>query len=176
MQTKKVIALFDVDQTLTVARSVVSDQMKITLAKMRAKGVDFGIVSGSDLEKVTEQLGEEIVNKADWCFGENGLYALKQGTFFEKQSLESFLGTDRLNKFCNFCQNYINNLQIPVKTSNHVERRNGMVNVSPVGRACSRDERNEFEEYDKVHNIRKDFIEVLRKEFGDYGLRYSIGG
>ena len=86
------------------------------------------------------------------------------------------MGTDRLNKFCNFCQNYINNLQIPVKTSNHVERRNGMVNVSPVGRACSRDERNEFEEYDKVHNIRKDFIEVLRKEFGDYGLRYSIGG
>jgi len=58
--------------------------MKDTLAKMRASGVDFGIVSGSDLSKITEQLGEDVIKGADWCFGENGLFALKNGVFAEK--------------------------------------------------------------------------------------------
>lgn len=58
--------------------------MKDTLAAMRAKGVHFGIVSGSDLAKVTEQLGDDIVNGSDWCFSENGLFAFKSGTFLEK--------------------------------------------------------------------------------------------
>ena len=51
---------------------------------MRAKGIHFGVISGSDLIKITEQLGEDVVLGADWCFGENGLYALKKGEFFEK--------------------------------------------------------------------------------------------
>jgi hydroxymethylpyrimidine pyrophosphatase-like HAD family hydrolase len=54
MQSKKIIALFDVDQTLTIARSLISQEMKDTLTAMRNKGVHFGIVSGSDLVKVTE--------------------------------------------------------------------------------------------------------------------------
>ena len=148
MQAKQIIALFDVDQTLTIARSVISQEMKDTLTAMRAKGVHFGIVSGSDLAKVTEQLGDDVVNGADWCFSENGLYAFKNGHFLEKQSLEDFLGKERLDKLVNFCLDYIQKLDIPVKTSNHVEKRAGMINVSPIGRACSRDERNAFEEYD----------------------------
>ena len=51
-----------------------------------------------------------------------------------------------------------------------------MINVSPIGRNCSKDERNAFEEYDKEHNIRRDFVEVLKKEFTDYGLKLSVGG
>ncbi|KAJ2766587.1 Phosphomannomutase 1, partial [Coemansia linderi] len=54
--------------------------------------------------------------------------------------------------------------------------RQGMVNISPIGRACSRDERNEYEVFDLKHNIRKDFVEALKREFSDYGLKYSIGG
>lgn len=40
--------------TLTPARSLVTPEMLETIAKMRAKGIDFGIVSGSDLVKVRE--------------------------------------------------------------------------------------------------------------------------
>ena len=57
-----------------------------------------------------------------------------------------------------------------------MERRAGMINVSPIGRACSHDERNAFEEYDHEHKIRKTFVDILKQEFADYGLRYSIGG
>ena len=31
-----------------------------------------------------------------------------------------------------------------------VEFRSGLINISPIGRNCSREERNEFEKYDKV--------------------------
>jgi phosphomannomutase len=51
-----------------------------------------------------------------------------------------------------------------------------MMNVSPIGRNCSREERDEFEQYDKVHNIRKPFVAALKKEFGDDELTFSIGG
>lgn len=51
-----------------------------------------------------------------------------------------------------------------------------MLNVSPVGRACSREQRNDFEAFDKEHHIRRDFIAVLKEKFADMGLRYSVGG
>ena len=47
-----------------------------------------------------------------------------------------------------------------------------MINVSPVGRNASTQERNEYEKYDKQHNIRPKFVETLKKEFSDFGLTY----
>ena len=51
-----------------------------------------------------------------------------------------------------------------------------MLNVSPIGRNCSQEERNDFEKYDKEHHIRETMVEVLKKEFPDYGFVYLIGG
>jgi phosphomannomutase len=51
-----------------------------------------------------------------------------------------------------------------------------MLNISPIGRNCSKEERNEFEEFDKVALVRKQFVSVLEKEFADLDLQYSIGG
>jgi phosphomannomutase len=51
-----------------------------------------------------------------------------------------------------------------------------MINVSPVGRNASSDERNEYEKYDKEHKIREKFIAEIHKRFPDIGLTYSIGG
>ena len=51
-----------------------------------------------------------------------------------------------------------------------------MLNVSPIGRNCSREERDEFEQYDKTAKIRQTFVETLRKEFEDAELTFSIGG
>mmetsp|Transcript_22789 Transcript_22789/g.68310 ORF Transcript_22789/g.68310 Transcript_22789/m.68310 type:complete len:123 (-) Transcript_22789:145-513(-) len=51
-----------------------------------------------------------------------------------------------------------------------------MLNISPVGRNCSRDERNAYEEYDLKHNIRKDMVAAMTKAFAHLNLTYSIGG
>ena len=42
----------------------------------------------------------------------------------------------------------------PVKRGTFIEYRNGMLNISPVGRACSQSEREEFYLYDQENNVR----------------------
>jgi len=67
-------------------------------------------------------------------------------------------------------------LDIPIKRGTFVEFRNGMINVSPIGRNATIQERHEFEAYDKIHGVRAAFVEVLREKFADYDLTFSIGG
>ncbi|KAL3369038.1 hypothetical protein AABB24_009705 [Solanum stoloniferum] len=51
-----------------------------------------------------------------------------------------------------------------------------MLNVSPIGRNCSQEERDEFEKYDKVQKIRETMVSVLREKFVHFNLTFSIGG
>lgn len=50
-----------------------------------------------------------------------------------------------------------------------------MINVSPIGRNCSQEERTAYEKYDKEHHIREIMIQEIHKRFPDIGLTYSIG-
>lgn len=50
--------------------------------------------------------------------------------------------------------------------------RNGMINVSPVGRNASIQERHDYEKYDLQHKIRASFVEALKAKFPDFGLTY----
>ena len=50
-----------------------------------------------------------------------------------------------------------------------------MLNISPVGRNCSVEERNQFEEYDAENHVREKLIQALKKEFPNLALTYSIG-
>lgn len=80
----RVLALFDVDGTLTAARAKVSDEMKEFLNTLKSK-VTVGIVGGSDLVKQQEQMGENIVKEVDYSFSENGLVAYKGGELIAKE-------------------------------------------------------------------------------------------
>jgi len=171
-----VLVLFDVDGTLTPARKSISDAMRTTLAKLREKVV-IGTVGGSDMDKQMEQLGSDVLTNFDYCFAENGLVAYKNGELIAKQSLSAHLGDDVLKRLINFMLGYMAKIDtIPVKRGTFIEFRNGMLNVSPVGRNCSQEERDEFEKFDMEHNIRRDFVSALKKEFHDVDLTYSIGG
>jgi len=170
-----VIALFDVDGTLTPARKGVSPEMVKFLQELR-KVITVGVVGGSDLVKISEQLGESATLEYDYLFSENGLVAYKAGKLIGNQSLKAHLGEEKLKEFINFSLHYIADLDIPIKRGTFIEFRMGMLNVSPIGRNCSQEEREEFERYDKVHNVRKTFVEVLKEKFKDYSLTFSIGG
>jgi phosphomannomutase len=74
-----------------------------------------------------------------------------------------------------------------------------MLNISPIGRNCSREERNAYETFDLVslfaffvllyfqfsfanyyifqaNNIRKTMVEIMRDKFAHLNLTFSIGG
>ncbi len=54
---KRILALFDVDGTLTPARERITPHMDAFMKELR-KHVTVGVVGGSDLKKQMEQLGE----------------------------------------------------------------------------------------------------------------------
>lgn len=112
----------------------------------------------------------------DYVFAENGLVAYKAGELLEIQSLKKHLGEDNLKKLINFVLHYVADLDIPIKRGTFIEFRNGMLNVSPIGRNCSQEERDEFEKFDEGAGVRKAMVAALQKEFADLGLTYSIGG
>ncbi|PKA53025.1 Phosphomannomutase [Apostasia shenzhenica] len=169
------IALFDVDGTLTAPRKVITPRM-LEFFQELWKAVTVGVVGGSDLVKITEQLGKSAVNDYDYVFAENGLVAYKNGDLIGQQSLKAFLGDKKLKEFINYTLHYIGDLDIPIKRGTFIEFRSGMLNVSPIGRNCSQEERDEFEKYDKVHNIRSKMVSVLREKFAHFNLTFSIGG
>merc|ERR1711920_371804 len=112
----------------------------------------------------------------DWCFSENGLLAMKDGETIGKTSLKDKLGEANLKRIINWTLRYVADLDIPVKRGTFIEYRMGMMNISPIGRNCSREERNDFEKYDNEHNIRKTMVAAMKAQFADLDLTFSIGG
>eukprot|EP01091_Cochliopodium_minus_P014722 TRINITY_DN5043_c0_g2_i1.p1 TRINITY_DN5043_c0_g2~~TRINITY_DN5043_c0_g2_i1.p1 ORF type:complete len:246 (+),score=91.86 TRINITY_DN5043_c0_g2_i1:269-1006(+) len=173
--SKKIIALFDVDGTLTIPRDSITNEFKELLKELRKK-IKIGVVGGSDLPKQKEQLGEDALENFDYNFPENGVIGFRNGKQFHNKSIREYLGEERLKKFLNFCLHYVADLDIPIKRGTFVEFRQTMLNISPIGRNCSVPERIEFEKYDKEHKIRENFVKALKENFGDFNLKYSIGG
>ncbi|KAI4528771.1 eukaryotic phosphomannomutase [Schizophyllum commune Loenen D] len=175
---QKKLVLFDVDGTLTPARQGISPEMLAVLRDVRKKVV-IGFVGGSDLVKITEQLqvpGIDVLSEWDYGFAENGLTAYKQGKQLPSQSFINWLGEDKYKPLVNFILHYLADLDIPIKRGTFVEFRNGMINVSPIGRNATIQERHDFEKYDKVHGVRAAFVKVLQEKFADLSLTFSIGG
>lgn len=94
------ILLFDVDGTLTKPRSVITPVMQAFLKEINKK-VPIGLVGGSDMAKIEEQMGT-CIEKFEYVFSENGLIAFKKGKQITDQSLLKFAGEEKLQKIINF--------------------------------------------------------------------------
>ena len=133
----------------------------------------IGFVGGSDLVKQQEQLGTSdvaVTTLFDWCFSENGLTAYRLGQPLASNSFIRWIGEDQYKELVAFTLHYIADLDIPVKRGTFIEFRNGMINVSPIGRNASVQERNDYQKYDLEHKIREKFVAELRERFGHLGL------
>lgn len=172
----KNLLLFDVDNTLSISRGKVTEEMKELLAKL-SKTYDLATVSGSDLPKMLEQLGSSAMYFR-WLFTENGLVAYLDHQLaapYHKTNIINELGEEYYQRFVNRVLELNSQITLEKKRGTFVELRNGLVNVCPIGRNCSQEERDAFEAYDKVHSVRETMCKTLREEFGDK-LCFSIGG
>jgi phosphomannomutase len=75
------------------------------------------------------------------------LTAYRLGKPLTGNSFIQWIGEEKYQKLVNFILRYIADLDIPKKRGTFIEFRNGMINVSPIGRNASVEERNEFQEY-----------------------------
>jgi phosphomannomutase len=180
------LILFDVDGTLTHPRKKIENTMLECLQKLKKKNLHIGYVGGSDLSKQVEQLGEENFYLFDWRFSENGLLAYKGDTCIHQRSFVETLTETHFKQFINICLCVLSTLDCPVKRGTFIEYRNGMINVSPIGRACSQVEREEFEQFDNKHKVREYMISKIQEKWDHYlksnniqdlpEINFSIGG
>jgi len=166
---------------LTKARQRIEPAMDEFLIRLKSEKVPIALVGGSDIGKIVEQMGctlEEMNQKYDYVFSENGLVAYKGAHSYPVVTIQDYLGEEKLQKFINFCLGYMAKITLPVKRGTFVEFRKGMLNVSPIGRSCSQQEREQFYALDQKDNIRKKFVEAMRENFpvDKFGLHFSIGG
>eukprot|EP00484_Ammonia_sp_Unknown_P020030 CAMPEP_0197031356 /NCGR_PEP_ID=MMETSP1384-20130603/10379_1 /TAXON_ID=29189 /ORGANISM="Ammonia sp." /LENGTH=262 /DNA_ID=CAMNT_0042460873 /DNA_START=139 /DNA_END=927 /DNA_ORIENTATION=- len=178
---EKILLLFDVDGTLTAPRLTIEESMWSLLKEAKSK-VYLGIVGGSDFPKQQEQLGGteagDVRTFFDFVFSENGLCAWENAQALNSHNLKKELSEEEIQQFVNFCLVYIAGLKLPKKRGTFVEFRNGMINVSPVGRDCSQEERIEFFEFDKKEKVREKMIEEFKAKLPELAkkLKCSIGG
>lgn len=148
------------------------------LTKLR-QHVAIGFVGGSNLAKQQEQLGTSnlpVTSLFDYCFAENGLTAYRMGVEQASSSFIGWIGEDKYQRLVNWILRYVADLDIPKKRGTFVEFRRGMINVSPIGRNATKEERDEYEKFDLQAGIRKEMVRKIAEEFKDLGLTFSIGG
>jgi len=116
------------------------------------------------------------IEEFDFGFAENGLTAFRLGKQLESQSFIKYLGEEKYKTMVNFILAYLAKIDIPIKRGTFVEFRNGMINVSPIGRNATIQERLDFTAYDDVHKVRENFVKAMRDEFSSFGLTFAIGG
>ncbi|VDN57443.1 unnamed protein product [Dracunculus medinensis] len=143
------------------------------------KFASIAVVSGSDITKVVEQLGDnidDVLNRFDFVFVENGLVGFHGSDALPVQSLKEHVGDERLKKLINYTLRYFSEIDLPVKRGNFIEFRQGMLNLSPIGRSCTQEERMQFVEFDSKYRVREQFVKDLKVFTEGWNLNICIGG
>uniref|UniRef100_A0A673HIB8 Phosphomannomutase n=1 Tax=Sinocyclocheilus rhinocerous TaxID=307959 RepID=A0A673HIB8_9TELE len=155
------LALSDLhSQTLALPLKATPDMHQF-LNELRQR-VRVGVVGGSDLDKIKEQLGDDVINRMDYVFAENGLVAYRFGQLHSVQNIQAYLGEEVLQDFINFCLNYLSKIKLPKKSFFLIYQK---ITLSDFFNVLMQKEK-----------IREKFVSVLKEEFAGKGLAFSIGG
>ena len=124
----------------------------------------FWLVSGSDIEKIDEQLPEIIMERAEGIFTCCGNQFWKPNPSVPIQSADliydnKFIVPRKLKKLLG---TILSNSIYPHRYGNHIEDRGSMVNFSIVGRDCSLEDRKEFFEWDQKVGERRRIANTIK--------------
>ena len=172
------IYLFDVDGTLTPAKSKMDSYFKAEFLKWMTDKEVF-IVSGGSFVRILDQLGMEIVDKT------GGVFACMGNIFYQRREQinhsgmnewdivyeNTFVAPKNLYRSLN---SYVTKSSYHTKTGNHHEVRVGMLNFSIPGRNATMEQRHEYAAYDAEHGERQRIAQKLRKKYPD--MDFVIGG
>lgn len=174
MMVNRDIVLFDMDGTLTEARQPFASFLSSPLWSL-GYVADIGIVTGSDMDYVREQL-QELIEKHSIryhlhilpCNGTKWYkppeFPVQSHQLVHDVDMENEIGKDKYRKLMEILiklQAEITDYDVPL-TGHHFSARGSMVNWSPIGRNASDKQRSYFKKFDKKSNLRRQFFMKLR--------------
>tara|TARA_B100001093_G_scaffold271596_1_gene259573 strand:- start:2425 stop:3183 length:759 start_codon:yes stop_codon:yes gene_type:complete len=167
MNVARTVYAFDVDGTLTPSRLSIDSEFKKFFLEFCKNNYVY-LVTGSDKDKTIEQVGEDIWMAAAGCLQSCGNHIFIKGK-------EVYRNDWKPNKdLIKLLEQFLNISKYRVRTSNHIERRTGLVNFSIVGRDCTQRQRDEYGEWDDLNKERIDMASIINESFPD--LEASVGG
>jgi len=161
------IYIFDVDGTLTPSRKVMTKEF-LEFFDNWSKENTFYLVSGSDLEKMSEQVPPHILKRAEGLFtcGGNDYYKDGKQVYYNE-----FAPPEDLIKFL---EEQLEHSPYSTRAGNHIEDRGSMLNFSVVGRDCSDEQREDYFQYDLQSKEREIIAGCINEEWID--IEAVIGG
>ena len=163
---KKVYA-FDVDGTLTPSRLTIDRDFRELFLDFQKRN-DVYLVTGSDKDKTIEQVTYEVWLRSKGCLQSCGNHIFERGREVYRNNWKP--GNDLLISLNQF----LKDSPYPIKTSNHIEERIGLVNFSVVGRDCTQEERDAYGLWDDEHKERLEIADKINKAYPT--LEASVGG
>lgn len=171
--------LFDVDGTLTPARSKITDEFKsfftAWVANIQSQNKKVYLVTGSDRQKTRTQLPILLLRTVDGVYQNSGsqLYVRNNLRWEKNWQVPDSLIED-LNKMLKKSKWY-------GRAENNIEYRRGemndapmMINFSTIGRSASIIQRREYYEWDNRNSEREKIVDSLSKLHPE--LDFDIGG
>ena len=164
--------LFDIDGTLTPSRLPIQSEFKSFfvdwIKTQRANGNRVMFVTGSDKDKTIQQIGHDLWLFAVASYQNCGNVLYVEGKLVRKSDwqMSAYLRLDILE--------LIETSKWYGTADKNIVERVGMVNISTIGRECSRVQRREYYYWDKRHLERRDIVQALKLKHPDIDL--SIGG
>jgi phosphomannomutase len=164
--------LFDVDGTLTAPRGVISKEFKnffeVWVNAQKGIGNSVFLVTGSDKQKTVEQIGLSLCGLVDGCYQNCGNQLYKRNSLVKESSWNASL------TLTTGIMDVMSESQWFGRSTDNIEHRIGMVNISTVGRSADNELRKEYFMWDEQNGERKKIAERLSSRHPE--LEFSIGG
>jgi phosphomannomutase len=136
----------------------------------------FYLVTGSDISKTKQQVPDIILDRVEALFTCCGSEMWKPDPHIVNIGAEQIYRKEfkAPQDLINFLWDKVNISMCPIRIGNHIEDRETMLNFSVVGRDCSQEQREEYYEWDKTSNERKNIAEQIKEQWPE--LDAVIGG
>lgn len=159
--------VFDVDMTVALSNRPVSPKMEDVFMQAMA-GKDYFFCSGSNLQKMVSQVGEDIANGSAALFPQMGCEMWLNGEAMYQKHFEwpEGLREDLLS--------IIENSAYPERNGDHLQERGSMLCVSTVGKGSNTEQRDRYTAWENEHQEREAFCKGLREKYPH--LEFLVAG
>lgn len=184
------IVLFDMDGTLTEARKPFASFLSSPLWKLCSRA-EVGVVSGSDIDYIREQLKSLIDNHSIRyslhllpCNGTKWFIPPENASDSHQSvhsvSMEEHVGKANYRKIMEILieqQHLAADLDMPL-TGHFISARGSMINWCPIGRSADDKQRKLFAKFDDMYTFRRTRMKQLEREFKklDVEITVKLGG